>query len=392
MNVTDSIKYIGVYDQELDLFEGQYPLRNGVTYNSYIIIDDKIAIMDTVDRRGKDIWLENVEKALNGREPDYLVVSHMEPDHGACVQYIAEKFPNMKIVGNVKTFAMIDEYFDLNENTKRVQVKEGDTLQLGYHTLQFMMAPMVHWPEVMMTYELQEKVLFSADAFGTFEKMSEGEAWVEEGRRYYTNIVGKYGLQVKNVLKKVKNLDVQMICPLHGPVLKEEIMQYVRYYDLWSTYTPEESGVLIACASIHGHTMEAAQLLKSKLEQQGETVVLRDLSRIDVSYVIADAFHYDRLVLAASSYDGGVFCPMEQFIHHLKSKNFQNRPIAFIENGTWAPSAVKTMKDILGTLKNIDYMEPAITIRGALKEQDKDALETIATTIMEGGCIDEICV
>ena len=316
----------------------------------------------------------------------------MEPDHGACVQYIAEKFPNMKIVGNVKTFAMIDEYFDLNENTKRVQVKEGDTLQLGYHTLQFMMAPMVHWPEVMMTYELQEKVLFSADAFGTFEKMSEDEAWVEEGRRYYTNIVGKYGLQVKNVLKKVKNLDVQMICPLHGPVLKEEIMQYVRYYDLWSTYTPEESGVLIACASIHGHTMEAAQLLKSKLEQQGETVVLRDLSRIDVSYVIADAFHYDRLVLAASSYDGGVFCPMEQFIHHLKSKNFQNRPIAFIENGTWAPSAVKTMKDILGTLKNIDYMEPAITIRGALKEQDKDALETIATTIMEGGCIDEICV
>ena len=202
MNVTDSIKYIGVYDQELDLFEGQYPLRNGVTYNSYIIIDDKIAIMDTVDRRGKDIWLENVEKALNGREPDYLVVSHMEPDHGACVQYIAEKFPNMKIVGNVKTFAMIDEYFDLNENTKRVQVKEGDTLQLGYHTLQFMMAPMVHWPEVMMIYELQEKVLFSADAFGTFEKMSEDEAWVEEGRRYYTNIVGKYGLQVKNVLKR----------------------------------------------------------------------------------------------------------------------------------------------------------------------------------------------
>lgn len=392
MNVTDSIKYVGVYDKELDLFEGQYPLTNGVTYNSYIILDDKIAIMDTVDRRGKEAWLENVEKVLDGRVPDYLVVSHMEPDHGACVQIITEKYPSLKIVGNIKTFSMIDEYFDLNEKTERIQVKEGETLELGHHTLQFMMAPMVHWPEVMMTYDLLDKVLFTADAFGTFEKTNDSETWVNEARRYYTNIVGKYGMQVKNVLKKAKNLDINMICPLHGPVLKEDVQQCIRYYELWSTYTPEESGILIACASIHGHTMEAAELLKSLLEQQGEKVVLRDLSRVDVSYVIADAFMYDRIVLAASSYDGGVFCPMEQFIHHLKSKNFQNRPVAFIENGTWAPCAIKAMKEVLDTLKSITYMEPSITIRGSLKDQNKEELKVLEKTIREGGCFDEVCM
>lgn len=390
MNVTESIKYIGVYDKELDLFEGQYPLTNGVTYNSYVIMDEKIAIMDTVDRRGKDVWLRNLEKALEGRKPDYLVVSHMEPDHGACVQIVAKKYPQMKIVGNVKTFNMIDEYFELNEDTQRVLVKEGDTLDLGVHTLQFMMAPMVHWPEVMMTYDQTEKILFSADAFGTF--YDDAHPWVNEARRYYTNIVGKYGLQVKNVLKKAKSLDIDMICPLHGPVLKEEITQCIRYYELWSSYTPEESGVLIACASIHGHTLEATQLLCSLLEEHGEKVILRDLSRIDVSYVIADAFQYDRIVLAASSYDGGVFCPMEQLIHHLKSKNFQNRPIGFIENGTWAPCAIKAMKDVLDTFKAIEYMEPTMTIRGALKEQNKEELKVLAKTIIEGGCIDEICV
>lgn len=390
MDVTDSIKYIGVYDKDLDLFEGQYPLTNGVTYNSYVIMDEKIAIMDTVDRRGKDAWLNYLEKALEGREPDYLVVSHMEPDHGACVQIVAKKYPHMKIVGNVKTFTMIDEYFELNEDTQRVLVKEGDTLELGKHTLQFMMAPMVHWPEVMMTYDQTENILFSADAFGTF--YDDSQPWKNEARRYYTNIVGKYGMQVKNVLKKAKNLQIDMICPLHGPVLKEDIAQYIRYYELWSTYTPEESGILIACASIHGHTMEAAELLKSLLEQQGEKVILRDLSRVDVSYVIADAFQYDRIVFAASSYDGGVFCPMEQFIHHLKSKNFQNRPIAFIENGTWAPCAIKAMKEVLDTLKNVTYLEPSLTIRGALKEKDKEELNVLSKAIVEGGCIDEICV
>ncbi|WP_028043117.1 FprA family A-type flavoprotein [Candidatus Stoquefichus massiliensis] len=390
MNVTDSIKYIGVYDKDLDLFEGQYPLSHGVTYNSYMIMDEKIAIMDTVDRRGKDAWLANLEKALAGRNPDYLIVSHMEPDHGACVQIAAKKYPHMKIVGNVKTFTMIDEYFELNDQTKRVLVKEGDTLELGKHILQFMMAPMVHWPEVMMTYDQTENILFSADAFGTF--YDDTHPWINEARRYYTNIVGKYGLQVKNVLKKAQKLKIDMICPLHGPVLKEDIAQYIRYYELWSTYTPEESGILIACASIHGHTMEAAQILASLLEEQGEKVILRDLSRTDVSYVIADAFMYDRIVLAASSYDGGVFCPMEQFIHHLKSKNFQNRSIAFIENGTWAPSANKAMKEVLDCLKGLDYMEPSITIRGALKEESVEELKSLAKIIMEGGCIDEVCV
>lgn len=390
MKITDKIIGVGVNDETLDLFEGQYPLKEGVTYNSYVILDDKIAILDTVDRRKKDEWLNNIEKTLGTHQPEYLIVSHMEPDHGACIQVLAQTYPNIKIVGNVKTFSMIDEYFELSDDIERVLVKEGETLSLGHHTLQFMMAPMVHWPEVMMTYILEEKMIFTADAFGTFNDSS--HPWVDEARRYYTNIVGKYGLQVQNILKKLQSFDIQTICPLHGPILQDNLKQYIHYYQLWSAYLPEESGVLIACASIHGHTMDAALFLKEELEKQGEYVVLRDLCREDVSYVVADAFCYDRIVLAASSYDGGMFSPMEQFLHHLKSKNFQKRTMALIQNGTWAPSASQAMKSQLDTMKEICYVEPSITIRGSLKSQDFTNLKTLSQAILEGGCQDEICV
>jgi len=390
MNVTDSIINIGVYDKDLDLFEGQYPLKRGVTYHSYVILDDKITIMDTVDRRAKEEWLKNLDKVLHGKEPDYLVVSHMEPDHGACVQILCEKYPKLTIVGNVKTFMMIDEYFELPTSTKRLMVKEGDTLELGKHILQFMMAPMVHWPEVMMSYEISEKILFSADAFGTFE--SENEDWTFEARRYYANIVGKYGIQVQNVLKKVNTLKVLKICPLHGTILKDHLEEYIHYYQLWSTYTPEESGIVIACASIHGHTMDAVRYLQHILEESGETVIVYDLCRQDLSEVVAAVFRFDRIVFAASSYDAGVFCPMEELLAHMKSKNIQKRSVGFIENGTWAPSAYKTMKTILETMKSLEYIEPVITLRGAMKEKDKVLLQEFAKAIREGGCQDEICM
>lgn len=391
MKITDSLVYVGVEDQTLDLFEGQYPIPHGITYNSYVILDEKIAIMDTVDKRGQEAWLKNVEDVLKDRIPDYLVVSHMEPDHGASVQILSEKYPSMKIVGNMKTFTMMEQFFHTDFPQQKVVVKEGDTLCLGKHTLQFIMAPMVHWPEVMMTYEQYEKILFSADAFGTFGS-SQDVTWEEEARRYYFNIVGKYGVQVQNVLKKAKALDIQMICPLHGPVLTDDLEQYIHYYCLWSQYQPEENGILIAYASIYGNTKNAVMYLADLLQQQGETVVLHDLSRTDVSYVVADAFRYDRLILASSSYDGGVFCPMETLLNHLKSKNFQNRDIALIENGTWAPSAIKVMKGILEPMKNIRIMEPSITIRSTLSEKNKEELQILLESIMEGGCKNAICV
>ena len=391
MKITDSLVYVGVEDKTLDLFEGQYPIPNGVTYNSYVILDDKIAIMDTVDKRGQDIWLKNIEAVLKDKIPDYLVVSHMEPDHGASIQILSEKYPSMKIVGNVKTFTMMEQFFHTDFIQQKMIVKEGDTLCLGKHNLQFIMAPMVHWPEVMMSYEQHEKTLFSADAFGTFGSFDQ-ELWEEEARRYYLNIVGKYGLQVQNVLKKAKMLDIQMICPLHGPVLNNHLDEYIHHYCLWSQYQPEESGVLIAYASIHGNTKDAVMYLAHLLEMQGETVVMHDLCRTDVSYVVADAFRYDRLILASSSYDGGVFCPMETLLHHLKSKNFQNRDIALIENGTWAPSAIKAMNEFLEPMKNIHIMEPTVTIRSTLSEKNKAEFQILIKSIMEGGCKDEICV
>ncbi|MEG0367382.1 MAG: FprA family A-type flavoprotein, partial [Coprobacillus sp.] len=365
MKISDSIKYIGVEDKNLDIFESQYSLINGVTYNSYIILDDKITIMDTVDLRAQAQWIDNVEKALEGKCPSYLVVSHMEPDHGANIFLLAQKYPHMQIVGNTKTFVMMEQFFGTDFKERQVVVKEGDVLELGHHSLQFVMAPMVHWPEVMMCYEKTEKIFFSADAFGRFG-MLDDQGWIVEARRYYYNIVGKYGMQVQALLKKVSTFDIQAICPLHGPVLNAPLNEYLKNYQLWSSYQAQEEGVMVAYASIHGHTKLAIDYLVEKLKEQGEKVVTHDLTREDLSYAVSDAFSYDRIVLAACSYDGGVFPPMEDFLNHLKSKNYQKRCVSLIENGSWAPSALKTMKATLELMKDIEFIEPFITIRSAM--------------------------
>ena len=382
MKITDTIKYVGVNDETIDLFEGQYRMLHGVSYNSYVILDEKIAIMDTVDRRATEEWLSNLERVLEGRTPDYLIVSHMEPDHAANIQRVAEKYPEMKLVGNAKTFPMIAQFFDLNIEGREVIVKEGDTLSLGRHTLQFFMAPMVHWPEVMVTYEQSEKVLFSADGFGKFGSLSVEEPWEDEARRYFINIVGKYGAPVQALLKKAAALDVAMICPLHGPVLTENLGHYIGLYDTWSSYKPEDKGVLVAYASIHGNTAKAARKFAEMLRAKGvEKVSVMDLSRDDMAEVVEDAFRYDRMVLAAASYDGGVFPCMQDFLHHLQSKAFQNRTVGIIENGTWGPTAGRTMKGILETMKNITIVEPMVTIRSAMKESDLPAMEALADVI-----------
>ena len=382
MKITDTIKYVGVNDETIDLFEGQYRMLHGVSYNSYVILDEKIAIMDTVDRRATEEWLSNLERVLEGRTPDYLIVSHMEPDHAANIQRVAEKYPEMKLVGNAKTFPMIAQFFDLNIEGREVIVKEGDTLSLGRHTLQFFMAPMVHWPEVMVTYEQSEKVLFSADGFGKFGSLSVEEPWEDEARRYFINIVGKYGAPVQALLKKAAALDVAMICPLHGPVLTENLEHYIGLYDTWSSYKPEDKGVLVAYASIHGNTAKAAQKFAEMLRAKGvEKVSVMDLSRDDMAEVVEDAFRYDRMVLAAASYDGGVFPCMQDFLHHLQSKAFQNRTVGIIENGTWGPTAGRTMKGILETMKNITIVEPMVTIRSTMKESDLPAMEALADVI-----------
>ena len=391
MNVTDSIIYVGVEDRTIDLFESQYPVPHGVTYNSYVIMDDHITIMDTVDKRATQEWLDKIKDVLQDKEPEYLVVSHMEPDHGSSVASLAKEYSNMKIVGNVKTFTMIDQFFPGLEN-ERVVVKEGETLELGQHTLKFIMAPMVHWPEVMMSYEISEKVLFSADAFGTFGTLDHQENWMDEARRYYLNIVGKYGMQVQTVLKKAAQIDIDMICPLHGPVLKEDLSQYICAYQTWSQYLPEESVILLAYASIHGYTKDVVMYLADLLKKQGENIELVDLCREDVSYAVAKAFKYDRMILASSTYDGSMFCPMETFLHHLKSKNFQKRTIGLIENGSWAPMANKAMKSLLETMKDIEIVEPTITVRSSLSEENKKELEELVKTMVEGGCQDEVCM
>ncbi|MEG0276935.1 MAG: FprA family A-type flavoprotein [Coprobacillus sp.] len=389
--ISESIKYVGVEDKSLDIFESQYSLKNGVTYNSYIILDDEIAIMDTVDLRAQAQWTQNVETTLNGKNPNYLIVSHMEPDHGANIFLLAQKYPDMKIVGNVKTFVMMEQFFGTDFKERQVVVKEGDVLELGHHSLQFVMAPMVHWPEVMMSYEKTEKVFFSADAFGRFGLLDDQE-WISEARRYYYNIVGKYGLQVQSLLKKVSVFDIQTICPLHGPVLVSPLDEYIKNYQLWSSYQAQEAGVMVAYASIHGHTTLAVDYLVEKLRMLGENVVVHDLTREDLSYAVSDAFAYDRIVLAACSYDGGVFPPMEDFLNHLKSKNYQKRCVSLIENGSWAPSALKTMKTTLETMKGIEFIEPFITIRSAMNEQNKTEMNQLAEEIMKGGCQSEICM
>jgi flavorubredoxin len=385
ISISDEILYIGADDKDLDLFESQYTVPNGVSYNSYLIKDEKIAIMDTIDKRKTNEWLENLDKALAGKTPDYLIVSHLEPDHAYNIENIMKKYPNLKIVGNNKTFAFIPQFFNIpNFEERKIEVKEGDTLSLGKHTLKFIMAPMVHWPEVMMEYEETEKVLFSADAFGTFGTLDSNEPWETEARKYYFNIVGKYGIQVQAVLKKALSLEIKTICPLHGPTLKENLDYYLEKYDIWSSYKPEKKGIFIACASIHGNTMKAAEKVKEMLEKKGaEEVVLADLSRTDFAENLENAFKYDKLILAASTYNMGVFTPMEQFLNELKVKNYQNRKIAIIENGTWAPNAGKCMKDILTGMKDIEVVEPVVTVRSTLSEENIKQLELMADSLIK---------
>lgn len=383
-NITDSVVYIGVDDKCIDLFESQYKVPNGVSYNSYLIKDDKYVVMDTVDSRETYQWLSNLENALDGRTPDYLVVQHMEPDHSGSVQAIAEKYPEMKIVGNAKTFTMMNQFFDFDLTDRKVTVAEGDTLELGKHTLQFIMAPMVHWPEVMLTYEKAEKILFSADAFGKFGTLDTDEDWTCEARRYYFNIVGKYGMQVQTLLKKAANLDISLICPLHGPILTENLGYYIDKYNTWSSYEPEDKGIVIAYASIHGNTGKAARKFAEMLESKGaEKVSVFDLARDDMAEAIEDAFRYDRLVLAGASYDAGVFPCMEDFLHRLSHKGFRKRTVAIIENGTWAPTAARAMKNIIESMKDITLCETTVTIKSSLKESDMPSLEKLADELLD---------
>lgn len=381
--ITDSVYYVGADDKTIDLFESQYKVPNGVSYNSYVIRDEKTAVMDTVDPRAGEQWLLNLEEVLEGRAPDYLIVSHLEPDHAGNIGRLAEKYPQMKLVGNPKTFAMLPQFFETDLTGRCVTVKEGDTLSLGAHTLTFIMAPMVHWPEVMTAYESKEKILFSADGFGKFGALDTEEDWTDEARRYYINIVGKYGAQVQALLKKAASLDIAMICPLHGPVLKENLGFYLEKYRIWSSYEPEESGVVIAYASIHGNTAKAAKELARMLEERTQAPVkVYDLARADMPAVVAEAFRYDRLVLAAASYDGGVFPCMEDFLHHLKAKTYRNRKVALLENGTWAPSAARTMRGILDEMKDLTICEPVVTIRSTMKDADREAMEALAEAVL----------
>lgn len=379
--ITDSIIYIGVDDKDIDLFESQYVVPNGVSYNSYVIMDDKIAIMDTADARVTDKWFANLREALGDRNPDYLVVSHLEPDHASNIQKVAEAYPDMQIVGNAKTFNMMGQFFDIDLTDRKVVVAEGDKLSLGKHELTFVMAPMVHWPEVMMEYESTDKVLFSADGFGKFGALDTDEDWACEARRYYFNIVGKYGAQVQAVLKKAAGLDIEKICPLHGPILTENLGFYIDKYNTWSSYQPEDEGILVACASIHGNTKKAAELLAEKLKATGVKVAFTDLCRDDMAEAVEDAFRYDRLVLCACTYDGEIFSPMEDFLHHLKAKAYQNRKIAFVENGSWAPTAARQMKAIVEGFKNIECVEPVVTIKSTLNEASEKQMDELVAAL-----------
>ena len=383
ITITDNILYIGADDKDLDLFESQYVIPNGVSYNSYVILDEKVTVMDTVDARRREEWLGNLDKALAGRTVDYLVVSHMEPDHAANIQVLAEKYPNMQVVGNAKTFPMLQQFFDIDLTGRSVVVKEGDTLNLGAHELTFVMAPMVHWPEVMVSYEKSEKILFSADGFGKFGALDAEEDWACEARRYYFNIVGKYGAQVQALLKKAANLDIAMICPLHGPILKENLGYYLGKYETWSSYQPEDEGVLVAYASIHGNTKKAAIKMKEILESKGaKKVAITDLTRDDMAEAIEDAFRYDKMVLAAATYDGGIFPCMEDFLHHLKSKNFQKRTVALMENGSWAPMAAKHMKGILEQMKEMAICDKTVSIKSTMKEANIPDMEALADELL----------
>ena len=382
IKISDSIKYIGCDDKTLDLFESQYPIPNGVSYNSYVIIDEQIAVMDTADPRVTDQWLKNLEEALAGRKPNYLVVSHMEPDHAGSIKVFLEKYPEVTVVGNAKTFPMMGQFMDASLfESRKLVVKENDTLELGSHTLTFIMAPMVHWPEVMVEYESTEKVLFTADGFGKFGALDCDEPWIDEARRYYLNIVGKYGASVQGLLKKAAALDIKTICPLHGPILTENLEYYIGLYDTWSSYKPEEEGVLITCASIHGNTLKAARKLQEMLDAAGVKNTLIDLTRESMSEAVARAFYYDKMVCCAATYDGGVFPPMEDFLNHLRAKAYQNRKVGFVENGTWGPVAAKCMKCQVECFKNVECIDPVVTIKSTLSPDSEAQMKELVEAL-----------
>lgn len=384
MFISEKIKYVGVDDKSIDLFESQYVVENGVSYNSYLIMDEKVALMDTVDMRGLEEWSKNVDSTLDGRKIDYIIVQHMEPDHSGALAYAIEKYPDAIIVGNAKTFAYMNQFFDIDITNRKLEVKEGDTLSLGNHELTFYMAPMVHWPEVMVTYESTEKVLFSADGFGKFGALDTEEDWACEARRYYFNIVGKYGAAVQTLLKKAKTLEIQKILPLHGPILSENLGYYIDLYDKWSSYTPENKGVYIAYASIHGNTKKVAEILAEKIRNLGEEkVVLADVAREDMAECVEDAFRYDRMILCAATYDGNAFVPMEDFLHHLQIKTYQNRVVGLLENGTWAPMAAKSMRNYLDSMKNITVLNEVVTIKSTYKPEDEMQLDQLAQAIFK---------
>ena len=383
MFISDSIKYIGVDDHALDLFEGQYDVPNGMAYNSYVIQDEKIAVFDSVEARFGAQWLDNLTVALEGKCPDYLVVQHMEPDHSANITAFAETYPQAKIVASARAFTMMKQFFGIDFADRQVVVGEGDTLSLGERTLTFILAPMVHWPEVMVTYDSKDKVLFSADAFGKFGALDTEEDWACEARRYYIGIVGKYGVQVQQLLDKAKKLDIRTICPLHGPVLTENLGYYLNLYDIWSSYRPEEEGVMIAYTSVYGHTKQAALELAKLLEEKGcPKVVVNDLARCDMAEAVEDAFRYSKLVLATTTYNGGIFPFMQEFIHHLTERNFQNRTVAMIENGSWGPTAVRVMTSMLEKSKNLTYLPTTVKIMSALNDESRAKLAKMA---------DELC-
>ena len=382
-NITSNIKYIGVNDYDLDLFEGQYIVENGMAYNSYLIMDKHITIMDSVDKRKSEEWLKNIKDILKDKKPEYFVISHLEPDHSSSIDLLLNNYPDIKIVSNAKVFSLLPQFFDIpNLDVLKYEVKEGDILDLGECKLRFTMAPMVHWPEVMMCYEEKNKILFSADAFGKFGTLDTDEEWDCEARRYYFNIVGKYGLQVQNLFKKISNLEIKIICPLHGPILNDNLNHYLNKYNIWSKYEVESDGVFIACASIHGNTLEACKELKNILEKKGIKTVLSDLTRTDFAENIEDCFKYGHIVFASSTYNMEIFPPMRNLLLNLKSKNYQNRTVALIENGTWAPNAIKCMKEIINEMKNINIIDQTITIKSKLSEENRKELELLAEKLI----------
>ena len=389
--ITNKISYVGVNDKDIDLFESQYKVKNGVSYNSYLIKDEKVVLLDTVDERKSEEWLSKIQEELQGRKIDYLVISHLEPDHSANIDRITKLYPELTLIGNAKTFDMLPQFSSIDENIKKLVVKEKDILNIGEHTLQFFMAPMVHWPEVMLTYEQKEKILFSADSFGKFGALEDNnlfsdnkEKWLDEARRYYINIVGKYGMQVQMLLKKLSTLDIKMICPLHGPILNENLEYYINKYDIWSSYQKEEEGTLIAFASIHGNTKKAAEKMVEILSELGEeNIKIMDLARDDIHEAVADAFKYDKMILLASSYNMGVFPPMENFLNILKSKNYKNRKVAIVENGSWAPSAGKCMSNMLQVMNNIEIVDKIVTIKTRMTKENEEQMQELAKNFLK---------